>query len=253
MPTFRIIPCLDIKDGRTVKGVNFENLRDAGDAIELAKYYNEQGADELVFLDIAATNEGRRTIFDFAERVAKELSIPFTIGGGISQISDMETLFNCGADKISINSAAVRNPELIQEAAEKFGSQAIVVSVDTKKIPQKNQWTIHTHGGKKDSGIDALAFIQQMQKLGAGEFMCTSMDADGTKDGFDIKWLTQVKNIATVPVIASGGAGSIEDFIQIAQSNLAEAGLAASIFHFGEVPIPKLKQALKTAGINIRI
>lgn len=253
MPTFRIIPCLDIKDGRTVKGVNFENLRDAGDAIELAKYYNDQGADELVFLDIAATNEGRRTIFDFAERVAKELSIPFTIGGGISQISDMETLFNCGADKISINSAAVKNPDLIQEAAEKFGSQAIVVSVDTKKNTTKNQWTIHTHGGKKDTGIDALDFITQMQNLGAGELMCTSMDADGTKDGFDIEWLTQVKSIAKVPVIASGGAGSIEDFIQIAKENLAEAGLAASIFHFGEIPIPKLKQALKDSGINIRI
>ncbi len=255
MLTKRIIPCLDVKNFRTVKGVNFQNLRDAGDAIELAKFYSENGADELVFLDISATIEGRGQFIEFIEKVAKQVSIPFTVGGGISSLEDMEKCFRAGADKIAMNSAAVKNPKLIRQAADKFGSQAVVISVDIKamkeEIPKK--WTIHTHGGTKDTGIDALEFVKQVQELGAGELMVTSMDADGTKDGFDIEVLKVIKNIAKVPVIASGGAGKMSDFLEIFEEDLADAGLAASIFHFNEIGILDLKKYLKDKVICVRV
>lgn len=291
MLTKRIIPCLDVKNFRTVKGVNFQNLRDAGDAVELAKFYSENGADELVFLDISATLEGRGQFIEFIEKVAAQISIPFTVGGGISCIEDMEKCFRAGADKIAMNSAAVKNPDLIRQAANKFGSQAVVISVDIKKIsssrpedgvldkkeriakmalkqsktaqwrtdskrrdlsPLNKRWSIHTHGGTKDTGLDALEFIKQVQDLGAGEIMLTSMDADGTKDGFDIPALTAVKEIATVPVIASGGAGTTADFVEIFENDLADAGLAASIFHFNEIGIGDLKSYLKEEGVCVR-
>ncbi len=255
MLTKRIIPCLDVKNFRTVKGVNFQNLRDAGDAVELAKFYSENGADELVFLDISATIEGRGQFLDFVKKVAQQISIPFTVGGGISSLEDMEKCFSAGADKIAMNSAAVKNPELISHAAEKFGSQAVVISVDIKatkkEIPKK--WHIYTHGGTRDTGIDALEFIKKIQKLGAGEIMLTSMDADGTKDGFDIEALKAVKNIAKVPVIASGGAGKMENFLEIFQDDLADAGLAASIFHFNEIGIWDLKKYLREEAVCVRV
>lgn len=265
----RIIPCLDVKNGRTVKGVNFENLRDAGDAVALAKFYSDNGADELVFLDISATNEGRKTMVDFAAKVAREISIPFTIGGGISTIEDMEALFRVGADKISLNSSAVRDPELISRAADKFGCQAVVLAVDSRSIKNdelritnyekeeganelKIDYEVVTHGGKKGTGLDVLGWIQKGQALGAGEILLTSMDCDGMKDGFDIELLKVVKDVAQVPVIASGGAGKMADFLEIFKQDLADAGLAASIFHFGEVDIKQLKKYLAENGVCVR-
>lgn len=273
MLTKRIIPCLDVKDGRTVKGVNFKNLRDAGEAVDLAKFYSENGADELVFLDISATNEDRKTMVDFAAKVAREISIPFTIGGGISTVEDMEALFQVGADKVSVNSSAVRNPDLLSLAADKFGCQAVVLAVDSKqmtcnklKITNKSQcpnanmqnsndmsWHVFTHGGKKDTGLDVLEWIKKGQLLGAGEILLTSMDCDGVKDGFDIALLKALKDIVKVPLIASGGAGKKEHFLEIFKNDLADAGLAASIFHFGEIGIGELKEYLVESGVEMRL
>lgn len=252
MLTKRIIPCLDIKNGRTVKGVNFVNLRDAGNPVDLAKAYADQGADELVFLDITATHERRKTVVQLAEEVGKAINIPFTIGGGITSIEDMEKVFQAGADKIAINSAAIKNPSIIQSSCEKFGAQAIVLAVDAKKVGP-NKWQVFVQGGRKNTGLDLIDWIKQGQQLGTGEILLTSMDCDGVKTGFDVPMLEAVKSVANIPVIASGGAGAPEDFLEIFQKELAEAGLAASIFHFGEVSIPKLKIYLASKKIPIRI
>lgn len=252
----RIIPCLDVKDGRTVKGVNFVNLRDAGDPVELAKAYSDQGADELVFLDISATLEGRKTMAQMCRRVSSEINIPFTIGGGINSLEDMETIFDAGADKVGINSAAIRTPDLINEGAHRFGSQAIVVSIDARRAggsDEAPQWNVFTKGGSFDTGRDAMDWIDEAQDRGAGEILLTSMDRDGTKNGFDLAMLEACRKRCHVPVVASGGAGCIDHFLPIFERDLADAGLAASIFHFGEVSVPELKQQLKSNGIEIRL
>lgn len=247
----RIIPCLDIKNGMTVKGVNFENLRYAGDALELAKKYCEQGADELVFLDITATNEGRKTTIDLVNKVAKEVFIPFCVGGGISSIEDIRKLLLAGADKIAINSAGVKNPELIKSAAQYFGSQCIVIAIDAKRID--GDFFVHINAGKKNTGIKLLDWAKQVEENGAGEILLTSMDADGTQNGFDLEMTKLISNSVKIPVIASGGAGAnIQHFTDVFNLGLADAALAASIFHFDTLPIPTLKEALKQQGLNIR-
>ena len=250
MLTKRIIPCLDIKDGRTVKGINFINIRDAGDPIELGSLYAQQGADELVFLDISATNEKRKTLAALVKDIARHINIPFTVGGGISTVEDVGPLLEAGADKVSINSAAVRNPELIDELTNAFGSQCIVLAIDAKKI--NNQWTVHTHGGKQPTEKKLLSWAKEGQERGAGEILFTSMDHDGTKNGFAIDPLSKLHELLSIPVIASGGAGHPEHFIEAFILGKADAALAASIFHFGEIKIPELKSLLKLKGINIR-
>ena len=247
----RIIPCLDVKNGRTVKGINFEQLRDAGDPIELGKVYSDQGADELVFLDITATKEKRKTLGDLAESVARNLNIPFTIGGGIKSVEEVEVLLAKGADKVSINSAAVRNPDLIDELALKFGSQCIVIAIDAKQI--KNDWIVHVAGGSIPTEKELFSWANEVQDRGAGEILFTSMDHDGTKAGFAIDALRTMSRRLSIPVIASGGAGSIDHFIDVFQNAEADAGLAASIFHFGEISIPELKDALYQQKIPIRL
>lgn len=239
----RIIPCLDIQNGRTVKGINFEGIRDAGDPIELAKKYALDGADELVLLDISATNEERSTFLPIVEAVAAQINIPFTVGGGIASVETAKALLRAGADKISVNSSAVKNPQLIKELADEFGNQCVVVAVDIRR--KEANWTVHTHGGKKDTGIDALEWIATAQKLGAGELLITSMDGDGTKDGFALDFYKKLKSIVTIPVIASGGAGAIAHFDELFTETFCTGALAASIFHYGEIPIPKLKNELK--------
>ncbi len=251
MLTKRIIPCLDIKNGRTVKGVNFVGLRDAGDPVELAKIYAQNGADELVFLDITATHERRKTVVELAEEVGRAINIPFTIGGGIATLEDMEKVFKAGADKIAMNSAAVKRPKIIKEAAERFGNQAIVLAIDAKK--NKNTWNVFVAGGRKDTGLDLIEWVKKGQELGAGEILLTSMDCDGVKTGFDVEMLKAVKAVAKVPVIASGGAGKMEDFFEIFKDDLAESGLAASIFHFKEIEILDLKKYLAKKNISVRI
>lgn len=248
----RIIPCLDVKDGRVVKGVNFVNLRDAGDPVELAALYDREGADELVFLDISASVEGRATMIEVVKRTAGEVTIPFTVGGGISQVEDMRKLLRAGADKIGINTAAVRNPQLIADGSRKFGAQCIVVAVDAKFNPDWKEWEVYTHGGRQSSGIKALEWVQQAERLGAGEILLTSMDADGTKDGFDISLTRAVSEAVSIPVIASGGAGKAEHFAEVFAEGLADAGLAATIFHYKELSIPDVKQALREKGVVIR-
>ncbi|AQT85223.1 imidazole glycerol phosphate synthase subunit HisF [Paenibacillus larvae] len=248
----RIIPCLDVKDGRVVKGVNFVNLRDAGDPVELAALYDREGADELVFLDISASVEGRATMIEVVKRTAGEVTIPFTVGGGISQVEDMRKLLRAGADKIGINTAAVRNPQLIADGSRKFGAQCIVVAVDAKFNPAWKEWEVYTHGGRQSSGIKALEWVQQAERLGAGEILLTSMDADGTKDGFDISLTRAVSEAVSIPVIASGGAGKAEHFAEVFAEGLADAGLAATIFHYKELSIPDVKQALREKGVVIR-
>lgn len=238
----RIIPCLDIQNGRTVKGVNFESIRDAGDPIELAKFYAQQGADELVLLDISATNEERSTFLPIVAAVAEQVNIPFTVGGGISSVETARLLLRNGADKISVNSSAVKRPELIQELAAAFGSQCVVVAIDIKRT-EKN-WSVFTHGGKRDTGMDALEWIEQVVQLGAGELLITSMDGDGTKNGFAIDFYQEAVNSVNVPIIASGGAGSNQHFEELFSLTKVTGGLAASIFHFGEIPIPDLKREL---------
>lgn len=246
----RIIPCLDIKDGTTVKGVNFVDLKDAGNPIELAKRYEDEGADELVFLDITATVEERKTFAELVKKISEVLSIPFTVGGGISSVEDVRILLNAGADKISINSSAVKNPDLIRELADEFGSQCVVVAVDTRFVNGKD--IVHVKGGREATEIETLDWVKTIEKLGAGEILLTSMDADGTKNGFDIRITKLVSEVVNVPVIASGGAGKEEDFVEVFSETKATAALAASIFHFGEIPIPQLKNYLKNKNIYIR-
>jgi len=246
----RIIPCLDVKDGRTVKGVNFVNLRDAGDPVELAWQYSQEGADELVFLDISATNEGRKTTIDLVKAVAEQINIPFTIGGGISEISDAEALLNAGADKISINSAAVRNPELIAQLTEAFGKQFVVVAVDTRYLDGKNY--VHLNGGRLKTEWETFSWVKRAEELGAGEILLTSMDYDGTKNGFDCQLLKAINSNLSIPLIASGGAGNTQHFVDVFQQANVDAALAASVFHYGEIRIPELKEELRINGINIR-
>ncbi len=251
MLTKRIIPCLDIKDGRTVKGVNFENIRDAGDPVELAIRYAGEGADELVFLDITATNEKRKTLTELVTRIAKQINIPFTVGGGINSIDDVSALLNAGADKISVNSAAIKNPELIKDLADQFGSQCIVLAIDTKF--ENNDWWVYLNGGRVKTELLALNWAKRVVKLGAGEILLTSMNNDGTKSGFAIDITKQISEAVNVPVIASGGAGTLEHFKDVFNAGKADAALAASVFHFKEIEVIELKKYLKTNAIEIRI
>lgn len=246
----RIIPCLDVKDGRTVKGTNFAGLRDAGDPIELAERYSAEGADELVFLDISATNERRKTFASLVAQIARKINIPFTVGGGISNAKDIETLLDCGADKVSINTAAFKDPSVIEIAAKNFGSQCIVVAVDAKKV--ENRWLVYLNGGRVATDVDAIGWVKHVVSLGAGEILLTSMNADGTRHGFETTLTRQVSRSISVPVIASGGAGSYDDFADVLTHGLADAALAASVFHFGEIAIPNLKSFLKMRGIEVR-
>ena len=246
----RIIPCLDIKDGRTVKGVNFLELRDAGDPVELGAIYAKEGADELTFLDITATIEGRDTFAVLVKKIAQHLNIPFTVGGGIKSVEDVEVLLGAGADKITINSAAVYNPQLVTDLAENFGSQCVVVAIDTKCT--NNVWRVHTHGGSKPTEILTLDWVKEMYNRGAGEILLTSMNHDGTKQGFANDITSQVSELVDIPVIASGGAGSMEHFKDVFEQGKADAALAASIFHFKEIPIPDLKKYLHKEGVAVR-
>ncbi|WJH35734.1 imidazole glycerol phosphate synthase subunit HisF [Paenibacillus aurantius] len=248
----RIIPCLDVKDGRVVKGVNFVNLRDAGDPVELAAIYDREGADELVFLDISASHEGRATMVEVVRQTAGEITIPFTVGGGIAHVDDMKRLLRAGADKIGINTAAVKNPQLIADGARKFGSQCIVVAIDAKYNEAWGEWEVYTHGGRTATGIKALEWAKRAEELGAGELLLTSMDTDGTKDGFDLKLTRTVSESVGIPVIASGGAGSSGHFLDVFTEGKADAGLAATIFHYKELTIPGVKEDLKTKGVEIR-
>lgn len=246
----RIIPCLDIKDGSTVKGVNFEDLKNAGDPVELAKKYEQEGADELVFLDITATIENRKTFEQLVKDIAKELSIPFTVGGGISSVEDVRKLLEAGADKISINSSAVKNPVLISDLAKEFGSQCIVVAIDTRQVGDKD--LVHIRGGREATELNTVEWAQEAARLGAGEILLTSMDGDGTKNGFDLRITRLVAETVSIPVIASGGAGTTNDFVKVFNETKATGALAASIFHFNEIGIQELKQQLKTQKIEVR-
>jgi imidazole glycerol-phosphate synthase subunit HisF len=250
MLTKRIIPCLDIKDGRTVKGINFEGLRDAGDPVELAAAYSAAGADELVFLDISATKENRKTLAGLVKRIAQAISVPFTIGGGISAPEDAEVLLESGADKISVNSAAVRDPELISRLAAKYGSQFVVAAVDSKHIAGTDK--VFISGGALETGLETADWCRKLQYLGAGEILLTSMDRDGTQSGFDHTLLNRVNRMVSIPVIASGGAGTIHDFTRLFQETSTDAALAASVFHYGKISIQELKQHLSHEGITIR-
>lgn len=247
----RIITCLDIKDGRTVKGVNFENLRDAGDPVELAKLYAEQGADELVFLDITATHEKRKTLAELVARIASAINIPFTVGGGISTVEDVYVLLQSGADKVSLNSAAVYNPGLIQDIADKFGSQCLVLAIDAKEA--NGRWTVYTGGGRKPVDKELYSWAAEGEKLGAGEILFTSMNHDGTKAGFANAALRKLSETLNIPVIASGGAGTMQHFADVFTTGKADAALAASIFHFKEVDLQQLKQYLHTSGVTVRL
>lgn len=249
----RIIPCLDIHNGRVVKGVNFVNLRDAGDPVEVAKLYNRAGADELVFLDITATHEARATVLDLARRVAEAVFIPFTIGGGIKTVEDFRVLLKEGADKISINSSAIRTPELIREAAEKFGRQCVVVAIDAKRRADGTGWNVYRNGGRIDTGLDAVAWAKQADALGAGEILLTSMDCDGTKAGYDLALTRTISESVSVPVIASGGAGNMEHFKDALTEGKAHAALAASLFHFREIEIMDLKRYLHGENVPVRL
>lgn len=251
MLTKRIIPCLDIKNGRTVKGVNFVNLRDAGDPVELAIIYSETGADELVFLDISATEERRKTLANMVLQVAEAINIPFTVGGGISSVEDVAILLKNGADKVSINSSAVKNPQLINDLAAKFGSQCIVVAIDAKQI--NGEWIVHLVGGKEPTTLNLFDWAQEVEKRGAGEILFTSMDNDGTKDGFVNEALKKLSETLNIPIIASGGAGAINHFSDAFKLGKADAALAASVFHFKEIEISALKKELQTQGIPVRI
>lgn len=251
MLTKRIIPCLDIKNGRTVKGVNFIDLKDAGDPVELAKKYAETGADELVFLDISATEERRKTLIDLVRKVAETINIPFTVGGGISSVEDVEILLKNGADKVSINSAAVKNPQLINDLALAFGSQCVVVAIDAKQIDDK--WIVHLVGGKVATEINLFDWAKEVETRGAGEILFTSMNNDGTKNGFANAALAKLSETVNIPIIASGGAGNIQHFVDVFTNGKADAALAASVFHFQEIEIPVLKTKLKNSNINVRL
>ncbi|WP_442602047.1 imidazole glycerol phosphate synthase subunit HisF [Paenibacillus sp. KN14-4R] len=252
MLTKRIIPCLDVKDGRVVKGVNFVNLRDAGDPVELAAIYDREGADELVFLDISASIEGRATMVNVVRKTAGEITIPFTVGGGISSVEDMSRLLRAGADKIGMNTAAVRNPELVTDGARKFGAQCIVVAIDAKFNEAWGEWEVYTHGGRVATGIPTLKWVKQLEQLGAGEILLTSMDADGTKDGFDLRLTSEVARAVNIPVIASGGAGTKQHFHDVFTTGGADAGLAATIFHYKELTINDVKNELRSKGVAVR-
>ena len=247
----RIIPCLDVRDGRVVKGVNFVNIRDAGDPVELARYYSDQGADEIVFLDITATHEARKTVADVVERTAEQVFVPLTVGGGIRTLDDFRELLRAGADKISVNSAAVARPELITEAAERFGSQCVVLAVDARSRGD-GTWEVVVAGGRKPTGLDLLEWVKKGEALGAGEILLTSMDADGTKAGFDLPMTKAVTEAVGIPVIASGGCGSLEHFAQVFEATGCDAALAASLFHFGELTVPQVKEYLAGRGIPVR-
>jgi cyclase len=251
MLTKRIIPCLDIKDGRTVKGVNFVGLRDAGDPVELAQRYTDEGADELVFLDITATKEKRKTLVALVKDIAAHINIPFTVGGGIKSVDEIEDILKAGADKVSLNSAIVRDPDLITRASDAFGSQAVVAAVDAKRTG--DHWEVYISGGSKPTGLDAIDWIQKTETLGAGEILLTSMDRDGTKSGFDLELLSKVNEKTTIPVIASGGAGTIQHCCDAVTIGKADAVLAASIFHFREIEINELKLKMQEEGIDVRI
>lgn len=253
MYTKRIIPCLDVNNGRVVKGVNFVNLQDAGDPVEIAAAYDKAGADELVFLDITASSDGRKTVVDMVRRVAERVFIPFTVGGGIRTVEDFRALLREGADKISINSAAIDRPELIREAADKFGSQCVVVAIDAKRRADGSGWNIYKHGGRIDTGIDALSWVEKVYQLGAGEILLTSMDCDGTKAGYDIELTKRVSGLVPIPVIASGGAGSPEHFYDALTEGGAEAALAASLFHYKELTIREVKEYLRGRGVSVRL
>ena len=252
MFTKRIIPCLDVNDGRVVKGINFVNLRDAGDPVECAAAYDKQGADELVLLDITATHEGRSTMIDIVKRVAETVFIPFTVGGGIKTVDDFKELLRAGADKISVNSAAVRNPDLINEASYKFGAQCVVCAIDAKR-DGKGSWEVYLNGGRIPTGINAVKWAIEAEKRGAGEILLTSMDQDGQKTGYDIELTRKISENTGIPVIASGGAGKAEHFLDAFTTGKADAVLAASLFHFNELPIPELKKYLKDNNISVRI
>ncbi|WP_417228240.1 imidazole glycerol phosphate synthase subunit HisF [Amphritea sp.] len=252
----RIIPCLDVENGRVVKGVQFVDIRDAGDPVEVAKRYDEQGADEITFLDITATHEGRDTMVHTVERMASQVFIPLTVGGGIRTVDDIRTMLNAGADKVSINSAAVFNPDFVREAADKFGSQCIVVAIDAKKVSQPGEtdrWEIFTHGGRKPTGLDAVEWAKKMVQLGAGEILLTSMDQDGVKNGYDLGVTRAISDAVNVPVIASGGVGNLDHLVAGCIEGKADAVLAASIFHFNEYSIPEAKQYMKERGIEVRL
>lgn len=251
MITKRIIPCLDIRDGRTVKGVNFENIKDAGDPVELAIEYAKQGADELVFLDITATNEKRKTLSELVTRIAKHINIPFTVGGGISSVEDVSVLLNAGADKISVNTSAVKNPQLIKDLANQFGSQCIVLAIDTKF--EDNDWYVYLNGGRVKTELKTIDWAKQAVALGAGEILLTSMNNDGTKNGFANDITKQISEAVTVPIIASGGAGTMEHFKEVFENGKADAALAASVFHYKEISIPELKRYLKLNKLEIRL
>lgn len=247
----RIIPCLDVRDGRVVKGFNFVNIRDAGDPVELAKYYSDQGADEIVFLDITATSDARDTVADVVERTAAQVFVPLTVGGGIRTLEDFQRLLRAGADKISVNSAAVARPELISEAAERFGSQCVVLAVDGKARGD-GTWEVVVAGGRKPTGIDLIEWVKQGEALGAGEILLTSMDADGTKAGFDLRMTKAVTDAVSIPVIASGGCGSLAHFAEVFEKTNCDAALAASLFHFGELTVPQVKDYLRERSIPVR-
>jgi cyclase len=248
----RVIPCLDVKDGRVVKGVNFENLVDAGDPVEQARHYDREGADELVYLDIAATNENRGVLFDVVRRTAEQVFMPLTVGGGVRSVDDVRALLLAGADKVSINSAAVARPELVSEAAVKFGRQCVVVAIDAKQVSD-GKWEIFTHGGRKGTGIDAVDWADRMAAAGAGELLVTSMDRDGTKEGFDLELLQRIRKVVGIPIIASGGVGTLQHLADGALSGGATGLLAASIFHFGTYSIAQAKQHLAAAGLPVRM
>lgn len=252
MHTKRIIPCLDVKDGRVVKGINFKGLVDVGDPVALAEFYNKQGADELVFLDITATHEGRGTMIQVVEKTAERIFIPFTVGGGIGNVDDIKEILRAGADKVSLNSAAVREKNILREGSYYFGSQCIVLAVDAKRRRDNTGWNVFINGGRIDTGIDALKWIEEATKLGAGEILLTSMDADGTKKGFDLELTKTVSRVTNVPVIASGGCGNLEHFYDVFNSGEADAALAASLFHYGELTVDEVKKFLKEKEIPVR-
>ena len=252
MLTKRIIPCLDVKDGRVVKGIQFVQLRDAGDPVELARFYDEQGADELVFLDISASNEGRKTMVEVVKAVASELAIPFTVGGGINSLEDMKRILRSGADKVSLNTAAVLNPSLITEGADFFGTQCIVVAIDAKYDPELGSWRVYTHGGRTATDREVIEWAREAVRLGVGEILLTSMDSDGEKKGFDLKLTKAVSEAVSVPVIASGGAGNAADFVDAFVGGKADAALAASIFHYKETSVAEVKAYLRDKGVEVR-
>lgn len=247
----RIIPCLDVDCGRVVKGVQFVDIRDAGDPVEVAKRYNEQGADEVTFLDITASHEGRDTTYRTVEQMAREVFIPLTVGGGVREVDDIRRLLNAGADKVAINTAAIHKPEFVREAAQRFGSQCIVVAIDAKRVAE-GRWEIFTHGGRRETGIDAIEWAKQMTEYGAGELLLTSMDRDGTKDGFDLSLTRAISDSVTVPVIASGGVGNLDHLVEGVTEGHADAVLAASIFHFGEYSVGEAKAHMAAAGVSVR-